>query len=736
MCIVVFIVAITMGVHDSSSLSSTNAVTPLVVDFLRYRRPSNDSSNLLYRVQVDLSLDLFAQARSACDFLYSDCDPSQRERCLHDALVTLRHEKVKLMLSTYSNEIEDSCDADILALGSIYDFDTALGSTSQNVDVVCIVGSVANHSILAILHALTVKAVRLFIPAELMTDSYARYIQEKQILAQAMNKSLSVHVGDPVVELMKRSDTGDAHGALMCTVLHLEDSTYSKEDLNHIIASLVASSLKDNPHYGFDSCWPKTIQSPMRVVLMESKIYVPAMDEYSTIQRLNLDHTLPSSISMDGFHVNTWIRWTMSGLWYWQTRFIHARFFDGFVTYAPYHNTTYYLNEISTGLVHVRCTFEETRSEAVDMVASTTTCGDSSTCEVRESDHASSILIITYVSRLFAETANGLKRALESIGYNEVSILPELTISSHMAVMRTHQWPVLLQIAIGSHDLSLFSTNYLILHTEQPWFIRIASNFRYHAILANALCILAFSYLHAQQLLQIFPYACIRVIPMYSLDADVVRHRAVHGEVGGLTASESFEARREDLESREVDVLFFGGCSKRRAAALSSLYEYFERMCKEDTTSNRAVRRCYSFNCKCINTDVGLLDEIRHGAVRKAKVVLNINNQFSSSLEVHRLHYIMSMRRCIVTERGADRLLAREYGRALRFTGAHRIDNDSLLLDVTIVYRKIVELLSDASLLLQCEDDSYARYLLMSNNTVQLQKAMHYASLHAQSSSV
>ncbi len=42
LCIVVFIVAITMGVHDSSSLSSTNAVIPLVVDFLRYRRPSND----------------------------------------------------------------------------------------------------------------------------------------------------------------------------------------------------------------------------------------------------------------------------------------------------------------------------------------------------------------------------------------------------------------------------------------------------------------------------------------------------------------------------------------------------------------------------------------------------------------------------------------------------------------------------------------------------------------------
>ena len=399
LCIVVFIVAITMGVHDSSSLSSTNAVIPLVVDFLRYRRPSNDSSNLLYRVQVDLSLDLFEQARSACDFLYSDCDPSQRKRCLHDALVTLRHEKVKLMLSTYSNEIEDSCDADILALGSIYDFDTALGSTLQNVDVVCIVGSVANHSILAILHALAVKAVRLFIPAELMTDSYARYIKEKQILALAMNKSLSVHVGDPVVELMKRSDTGDAHGALMCTILHLEDSTYSKDDLHHIIASLIASSLKDNPHNGFDSCWPKTIPSPMRVVLMESKIYVPAMDKYSTIQRLNLDHTLPSSISMDGLNVDTWIRWTMSGLWYWQTRFIHSRYLDGFLTYAPYHDTTYFLNEISTGLVHVRCTFEETRSEAVDTVASTTTCGESSTCEVRESDHAShkrvhSIIII------------------------------------------------------------------------------------------------------------------------------------------------------------------------------------------------------------------------------------------------------------------------------------------------------------------------------------------------------
>ena len=493
MCMM-FIVA--MSVHHSSSLSITNvdpaqhdddAVIPPVVDFLRYRTPSNDSSNLLFRLQIDLSHDMFAQARSACEFLYSDCDRSQRKRCLHDALVTLRHEKVKLMLSTYSNEIEDSCDADILALGPIYDFNTSLGSTSQNVDVVCIVGSVANHSILTILHALAVKAVRLFIPAELMTENYARYIQDKQILAGVLNKSLSVHVGDPVEELMKRSDTSDAHGALMCTILHLEDNTYSKDDLSHIAASLVASFLKSDRHYGpeerFNSCWPKTIPSPMRVVMMESKMYVPAMDEYSTIQRLNLDHTLPPSISMDGLRVDTWIRWTMSSMWYWQTRFVYSRYLDGFLTYAPYQNTTHFLNEISAGLVHVRCTSEETmRSEAVDPppVGSTTTCGDSSACEVRESDNArvsSIIIIITYVNRVFAETANGLKRALESIGYNEVSILPELTMSSHMAAVRTHQRPALLQIAIGPHDLSLFSTNYLILHTEQPWFIQIASNF-------------------------------------------------------------------------------------------------------------------------------------------------------------------------------------------------------------------------------------------------------------------
>jgi hypothetical protein len=401
--------------------------------------------------------------------------------------VTLRHEKVKLMLSTYSNEIEDSCDADILALGPIYDFNTSLGSTSQNVDVVCIVGSVANHSILTILHALAVKAVRLFIPAELMTENYARYIQDKQILAGVLNKSLSVHVGDPVEELMKRSDTSDAHGALMCTILHLEDNTYSKDDLSHIAASLVASFLKSDRHYGpeerFNSCWPKTIPSPMRVVMMESKMYVPAMDEYSTIQRLNLDHTLPPSISMDGLRVDTWIRWTMSSMWYWQTRFVYSRYLDGFLTYAPYQNTTHFLNEISAGLVHVRCSSEETmRSEAADPppVGSTTTCGDSSACEVRESDNArvsSIIIIITYVNRVLAETASGLKRALESIGYNEVSILPELTMSSHMAAVRTHQRPALLQIAIGPHDLSLFSTNYLILHTEQPWFIQIASNF-------------------------------------------------------------------------------------------------------------------------------------------------------------------------------------------------------------------------------------------------------------------
>ena len=64
-----------------------------------------------------------------------------------------------------------------------------------------------------------------------------------------------------------------------------------------------------------------------------------------------------------------------------------------------------------------------------------------------------------------------------------------------------------------------------------------------------------------------------------------------------------------------------------------------------------------------------IFDTERNYFVHRATAVLNINNHNSSALETHRLNYLLSMGKIVISERGSDPSLAREYEGVVRFVG-------------------------------------------------------------------
>jgi hypothetical protein len=76
---------------------------------------------------------------------------------------------------------------------------------------------------------------------------------------------------------------------------------------------------------------------------------------------------------------------------------------------------------------------------------------------------------------------------------------------------------------------------------------------------------------------------------------------------------------------------------------------------------------------------VAIADQDRDFFVHRATAVLNINNHNSSALETHRINYLLSMGKIVISERGSDPSLAREYEGVVRFVGSMEEMYESML---------------------------------------------------------
>lgn len=223
---------------------------------------------------------------------------------------------------------------------------------------------------------------------------------------------------------------------------------------------------------------------------------------------------------------------------------------------------------------------------------------------------------------------------------------------------------------------------------------------RYGLVLSGARAVLSYSPLHAD-LLRRLGYARVFEVPLYS--ADIRRAQEVTPMLFGNAGP-------------GVDFMFFGGCSERRKEKLEAIVAAFPVCAEEDNSvPTTPLRSCYRYLLNCVGWETGVFDAMRHRSVQQSGVVLNIHNDDSSVLEVHRVNYLLSMGRCVVSERSDDFLLDAQYERSVRFVGAG---------DDAGMHAAVKALLHNATDLRICQENALVHYRALMVETAQLAAAM------------
>jgi hypothetical protein len=173
---------------------------------------------------------------------------------------------------------------------------------------------------------------------------------------------------------------------------------------------------------------------------------------------------------------------------------------------------------------------------------------------------------------------------------------------------------------------------------------------------------------------------------------------------------EQYINRNPDKSSKFVDILFFGSCSDHRREFLAILDNYHDRH------TTRGKRKPLNMNLKCIKDwKQALIGHRRDIVVRNAKVVVNIHVFEQSSLEVHRLNYLLAMGKCVVSERSTlDPQLDATYA-----------DNGVIFGDgFEDIVERVFVLLNDEGKRLQCESNSKEMYDQTMNDTQELERGL------------
>jgi hypothetical protein len=260
--------------------------------------------------------------------------------------------------------------------------------------------------------------------------------------------------------------------------------------------------------------------------------------------------------------------------------------------------------------------------------------------------------IITYNSELFASNAIAFKRALRTIGYKHVLIVPDITLQDIVSIRngrRTmyddigdadteymqHGNRILIQIVFGIFDPMLLLPHYIVYETEQVCTLMKDNSLLHLHALSRATAVMTFSQYH-KEYLQSQGVKDVSVVPFYHMVNDKMIDTDQDCDLGGA-------------DDEPTGVLFFGGISERR----QSLWPHLVPTMKfSNITHVFFMGGPESF----------VRDEELDRAVRRSKVVVNFHGCNSSSLAVHRINYLLGMGKCVVSERSSeDAALDAEY---------------------------------------------------------------------------
>jgi hypothetical protein len=239
--------------------------------------------------------------------------------------------------------------------------------------------------------------------------------------------------------------------------------------------------------------------------------------------------------------------------------------------------------------------------------------------------------IISYNGDVFAQNADAFKKAMQAAGYTNTVVIPDITIDDVLALRQgkrtiysddaTEEKQVIIQLVFGVFEPSLLLPHYIAVETEQICALEKDIAILHRFSLTRASFIFSFSESHKRYLRdEIGLINPISVVPFYTQATGYVPR-------ADSAASDDYD----------IDILYFGGVSDRRAALWPSIERHL----------NTSLR----FSAFAGTTTSYLKDEERDLVVTSSKVVINFHGCEPSSLALHRINYLLGMGKCIVSER-------------------------------------------------------------------------------------
>lgn len=120
----------------------------------------------------------------------------------------------------------------------------------------------------------------------------------------------------------------------------------------------------------------------------------------------------------------------------------------------------------------------------------------------------------------------------------------------------------------------------------------------------------------------------------------------------------------------DIDVLFYGANHPRRR-------------CIEESLRMKGLNTVFRY--------YNLFDEERDSLIERAKVVLNIHYWPESSLETHRVEYLCSKGKCVISETSMDPVLDQVYKDSIKFCSYQDIVRETHLLCTSVEERRTME---------------------------------------------
>lgn len=233
---------------------------------------------------------------------------------------------------------------------------------------------------------------------------------------------------------------------------------------------------------------------------------------------------------------------------------------------------------------------------------------------------------------VFEETAVGICDALFMSGFEaEVCRLENV-----------HFYDDVLYVILGLHRFEIVPKNYIAVKAEQvgsKWM-----TLSYFEKLRKAWCVWDFS-----------PRNCV-YFQAKGITCFNVRTRVPMGIFcpGSPSMRKHFSTREAD-----IDVLFYGARCRRR-----------ERLETEFNNKCPKLNVVFRFN--------DLFREEREDLISRSKVVLNVHYYQDASLETHRVEYLCSRGKCVVSEHSSDPDLDSEYSASVAFVPYSTIVNSAI----------------------------------------------------------